>query len=78
MKLFDILVYQQPGGSLFVTTLNKTIPMWLGGVLLGEYVFKLAPVGTHHWNKMISPLDVQRILDTSKFWKIVKIYRFLY
>ncbi|XP_037822535.1 ubiquinone biosynthesis O-methyltransferase, mitochondrial isoform X2 [Lucilia sericata] len=54
----------KPGGSLFITTLNKTIPMWLGGVLLGEYILKIAPVGTHHWDKMISPLDVQRILDT--------------
>ena len=56
----------KPGGSLFITTINKTIPMWVGGVLLGEYVLNIAPVGTHHWNKMISPLDVQRILDTSK------------
>ncbi|KAM7352829.1 ubiquinone biosynthesis protein COQ3, mitochondrial [Cochliomyia hominivorax] len=54
----------KPGGSLFITTLNKTIPMWLGGVLLGEYVLNIAPKGTHHWNKMISPLEVQRILDT--------------
>ncbi|KNC27804.1 hypothetical protein FF38_07970 [Lucilia cuprina] len=54
----------KPGGSLFITTLNKTIPMWLGGVLLGEYILRIAPIGTHHWDKMISPLDVQRILDT--------------
>lgn len=40
--------------------------MWVGGVLIGEYVIKAAPVGTHHYEKMISPLDVQRILDTSK------------
>lgn len=55
----------KPGGSLFITTLNQTIPMWIGGVLLGEYVLNLAPKGTHHWDKMISPLDLQRILDTS-------------
>ncbi|XP_046801527.1 ubiquinone biosynthesis O-methyltransferase, mitochondrial isoform X2 [Lucilia cuprina] len=54
----------KPSGSLFITTLNKTIPMWLGGVLLGEYILRIAPIGTHHWDKMISPLDVQRILDT--------------
>lgn len=40
--------------------------MWLGGVLLAEYIFRVVPTGTHHWDKMISPLDVQRILDTSK------------
>lgn len=56
----------KPGGSIFITTLNKTLPMWFGGVILGEYVLSLAPKGTHHWDKMISPLDVQRILDTSK------------
>ncbi|XP_017107259.2 ubiquinone biosynthesis O-methyltransferase [Drosophila bipectinata] len=54
----------KPGGSIFITTLNKTLPSWFGGVILGEYVLNLAPKGTHHWDKMISPLDVQRILDT--------------
>ncbi|XP_002042522.2 ubiquinone biosynthesis O-methyltransferase, mitochondrial [Drosophila sechellia] len=54
----------KPGGSIFITTLNKTIPSWFGGVLLSEYVLNLVPRGTHHWDKMISPLDVQRILDT--------------
>jgi len=56
----------KPGGSIFITTMNKTLPMWISGVALGEYVLKLAPKGTHHWDKMIAPLDVQRILDTSK------------
>ncbi|XP_017082539.1 ubiquinone biosynthesis O-methyltransferase, mitochondrial isoform X2 [Drosophila eugracilis] len=54
----------KPGGSIFITTLNKTIPSWFGGVILSEYVLHLVPKGTHHWDKMISPLDVQRILDT--------------
>ncbi|EDW89960.1 ubiquinone biosynthesis O-methyltransferase, mitochondrial [Drosophila yakuba] len=54
----------KPGGSIFITTLNKTIPSWFGGVILSEYVLGLVPRGTHHWDKMISPLDVQRILDT--------------
>jgi len=57
----------KPGGSIFITTLNKTIPSWFGGVILSEYVLNLVPKGTHHWDKMISPLDVQRILDTSRF-----------
>ncbi|XP_001357498.4 uncharacterized protein LOC6593399 [Drosophila persimilis] len=54
----------RPGGSIFITTLNKTLPMWVAGVVLSEYVLNLVPKGTHHWEKMISPLDVQRILDT--------------
>ncbi|XP_030238789.1 ubiquinone biosynthesis O-methyltransferase, mitochondrial [Drosophila navojoa] len=54
----------KPGGSIFITTMNKTVPMWIGGVVIGEYILNIAPKGTHHWDKMIAPLDVQRILDT--------------
>ncbi|ALC39429.1 CG9249 [Drosophila busckii] len=62
--LQDCVRSLKPGGSIFITTMNQTLPMWLGGVVLGEYCLNLAPKGTHHWDKMISPLDVQRILDT--------------
>uniref|UniRef100_A0A034WEJ4 Ubiquinone biosynthesis O-methyltransferase, mitochondrial n=1 Tax=Bactrocera dorsalis TaxID=27457 RepID=A0A034WEJ4_BACDO len=53
----------KPGGSIFITTMNKTIPLWIGGILLAENVFGIAPKNTHHWDKLASPLDVQRILS---------------
>ncbi|CAD6999810.1 ubiquinone biosynthesis O-methyltransferase, mitochondrial [Ceratitis capitata] len=53
----------KPGGSIFITTMNKTIPLWIGGIILAEYVFRIAPKNTHHWDKLVSPLDVQRILS---------------
>ncbi|XP_063993267.1 ubiquinone biosynthesis O-methyltransferase, mitochondrial [Diachasmimorpha longicaudata] len=53
----------KPGGSIFITTMNKTIPAYLGGIVAAEYILKLLPVGTHDWKKFISPEDVQRILD---------------
>lgn len=59
------MIFNQPGGSVFITTLNQTIPMWVGGILIGEYVVNAAPKGTHRWEQLISPLNVQRILDTS-------------
>ncbi|XP_061402567.1 ubiquinone biosynthesis O-methyltransferase, mitochondrial-like [Musca vetustissima] len=54
----------KPGGSIFITTLNKTLTMWVVGVLIGEYMLQAIPIGTHHYNKMISPADVERILKT--------------
>jgi len=45
----------QEGGALLVTTLNKTIPSYVLGILAAEYLFKWAPVGTHTWHKFISP-----------------------
>ncbi|XP_050067437.1 ubiquinone biosynthesis O-methyltransferase, mitochondrial-like [Anopheles maculipalpis] len=54
----------KPGGSMFITTINKTTPSWLGAIVGAEQVFKLVPEGTHDWDKFISPLDVQRILSS--------------
>ncbi|KZC11377.1 PREDICTED: ubiquinone biosynthesis O-methyltransferase, mitochondrial [Dufourea novaeangliae] len=53
-----------PGGSIFLTTLNKTLPSWLGGIIAAEHVLKLVPTGTHDWNKFITPAEIQRLLET--------------
>lgn len=54
----------KPGGSIFLTTLNKTLPSWLGGIVAAEYILRLVPKGTHDWNKFISPAEMQRLLET--------------
>ncbi|KAJ6633165.1 Ubiquinone biosynthesis O-methyltransferase, mitochondrial [Pseudolycoriella hygida] len=53
----------KPGGSIFITTFNKTFCSWLGAIILAENVANLVPKGTHDWEQFISPIDVQRILD---------------
>uniref|UniRef100_A0A182MYA7 Ubiquinone biosynthesis O-methyltransferase, mitochondrial n=1 Tax=Anopheles dirus TaxID=7168 RepID=A0A182MYA7_9DIPT len=54
----------KPGGSMFITTISKTTPSWLGAIVAAEQIFHLVPEGTHDWDKFISPLDVQRILSS--------------
>ncbi|XP_043258943.1 ubiquinone biosynthesis O-methyltransferase, mitochondrial [Colletes gigas] len=54
----------QPGGSIFITTLNKTLPSWFGGIIAAEHVLKLLPTGTHDWNKFITPAEIQSLLET--------------
>lgn len=54
----------KPCGSIFITTLNKSLPSWLGGIIVAEYILKLAPMGTHDWNKFISPDDTRRLLES--------------
>lgn len=56
----------KPGGSIFITTLNKTLPSWLAGIIAAEYILQIVPKGTHEWNKFVSPQHVQRILDDCK------------
>lgn len=52
----------KPGGSVFVTTLNKTNSSWLFGIVVAENVMNLVPKNSHDWNNFISPEDVKSIL----------------
>ncbi|XP_063245034.1 ubiquinone biosynthesis O-methyltransferase, mitochondrial [Bacillus rossius redtenbacheri] len=52
----------KPGGSFFVTTLNRTWLTWAAGILLAEYVLHLLPRGTHDFNKCVSPHGAEALL----------------
>ncbi len=50
------------GGSVFVTTLNRTRESYLAGVLAAECLLGLLPVGTHDWRKFVTPEELQDML----------------
>jgi polyprenyldihydroxybenzoate methyltransferase / 3-demethylubiquinol 3-O-methyltransferase len=52
----------KPGGSIFITTFNKTQLSWLAGIVAAEYVLNLVPRHTHDWNLFISPQEVEKLL----------------
>lgn len=60
----------KPDGSIFVTTINKTVASWLGAIVIAEYILNWIPRGTHEWNKFIAPHEVQYMLDKCKFYVI--------
>lgn len=62
----------KPGGSIFITTQNKTLATWLVVIVLSEYVFRKIPFGTHEWDKFIAPHEVQRILDNCKSFLLIR------
>lgn len=51
------------GGSIFITTINKTQASWLGAIVAAENILNLVPKNTHEWNQFISPTDVTKILN---------------
>jgi len=55
----------KPGGSLFITTINKNLLSWALGIVAAEYVMNLVPKGTHDWNKFISPNDLLSMTENS-------------
>ena len=51
-----------PGGLLVTSTLNKSLPGFLMGVVGAEYIMRWLPVGTHDWRKFVSPSTMQQWL----------------
>jgi 2-polyprenyl-6-hydroxyphenyl methylase/3-demethylubiquinone-9 3-methyltransferase len=50
----------RPGGSIFVSTLNRSLRSWLTAIVGAEYVLKLLPRGTHEYERLIRPAELAR------------------
>jgi 2-polyprenyl-6-hydroxyphenyl methylase/3-demethylubiquinone-9 3-methyltransferase len=48
----------EPGGCLFISTLNRTPRSWLLAKFGAEYVLRWLPVGTHDWKKFLTPAEL--------------------
>ena len=52
----------KPGGTLFMSTLNRT-PIAFGAAIVGaEYLMRLLPRGTHHYAQFIKPSELAAAL----------------
>ena len=49
-------------GIMFVATLNKTLKSYLFAIIGAEYILKWLPIGTHEWEKFVTPEDLTDIL----------------
>lgn len=64
--LFFFPLCVQPGGSLFITTINKTNLSFALGIVAAEQLLRIVPSGTHDWEKFITPVELERLLESSK------------
>ncbi|XP_069124422.1 ubiquinone biosynthesis O-methyltransferase, mitochondrial-like [Argopecten irradians] len=55
----------KPGGSLFITTINKTQISRGLAVFAAEKLLRLVPDGTHDWEKFVPPDDLQYLLENN-------------
>ena len=51
-----------PGGLMIVATLNRTLKAFALAKLGAEYVLRWLPVGTHDWNKFLTPDELRGFL----------------
>jgi 2-polyprenyl-6-hydroxyphenyl methylase / 3-demethylubiquinone-9 3-methyltransferase len=49
----------EPGGLLFVSTLNRTARSFLTAKIGAEYLLRWLPVGTHDWRRFIRPDELR-------------------
>jgi len=57
-------------GVMFVATLNRTLKSYLFAIIGAEYVLRWLPVGTHDWNKFITPNELNGVANKNKFKNI--------
>jgi len=55
------------GGSLFITTINRTSLSYLLAIVAAEKLLRIVPYGAHDWNKFLSPHVLQQILLRNSF-----------
>ena len=48
-------------GLMFIATLNKTLKSYMFAIVGAEYILKWLPIGTHDWNKFITPNELIKI-----------------
>ena len=48
----------EPGGKLFISTLNRTNRAWLTAKIGAEYVLRMLPAGTHDWKRFVTPAEL--------------------
>jgi 2-polyprenyl-6-hydroxyphenyl methylase / 3-demethylubiquinone-9 3-methyltransferase len=56
-------------GIMFISTINKNLKSYLFAILGAEYILRWLPIGTHDWNKFLSPHELERIVTKKKFVK---------
>lgn len=50
----------RPGGSVVVSSLNRSVRAWLMAIVGGEYLTGLIPRGTHRFDQLIRPGELDR------------------
>jgi len=54
-------------GIMFVATINKNLKSYIFAILGAEYILRWLPIGTHDWDKFLSPNDLEIIANKNNF-----------
>ena len=57
----------EKNGIMFVATINKNLKSYFYAILGAEYILKWLPIGTHDWNKFLTPQELNTIATKNNF-----------
>ena len=52
---------------MFVATINKNLKSYIFAILGAEYILRWLPIGTHDWDKFLTPRDLEIIAEKNNF-----------
>jgi 2-polyprenyl-6-hydroxyphenyl methylase/3-demethylubiquinone-9 3-methyltransferase len=52
----------RPGGMMLLSTINRTLKAYLLTIIGAEYVLRWLPIGTHQWERFVTPQELSRNL----------------
>ncbi|MBO9462063.1 bifunctional 2-polyprenyl-6-hydroxyphenol methylase/3-demethylubiquinol 3-O-methyltransferase UbiG [Labrenzia sp. R5_0] len=55
----------RPGGLMFVATINRTLKAYALAIVGAEYVLRWLPKGTHSYEKLVRPSEIEGPLQTA-------------
>ena len=68
----------KPGGLMIVATLNRTLKSFALAIVGAEYILRWLPVGTHRWDKFVTPNELEIAMEqsglrvtTSRAWSTI-------
>jgi 2-polyprenyl-6-hydroxyphenyl methylase/3-demethylubiquinone-9 3-methyltransferase len=56
----------KPGGLFIGATLNRTMRSFALAIVGAEYVLRWLPVGTHSWEKFVTPAEFENAISTGR------------
>ena len=57
----------EKNGIMFVATINKNLKSYLFAILGAEYILRWLPIGTHQWDKFLTPNELEIIAVKKNF-----------
>ena len=52
---------------MFVATINKNLKSYMFAILGAEYILRWLPIGTHDWDKFLTPQDLKIVANKNGF-----------